>query len=217
RIPRPPGRGGGRPAPHRLGSRTTARRHGRLGAVPRRVAQQDGLDRLLDETAGGGRSGRQPRPRLRRDRRRLPAAGAGRKRAPAAAGDPADRAMLTAGRGPRGVDRKRGAEGAPGGARPFFHFFVPPPQTPCAPGAPSADAVADTVTPGLKQAAFRPSLRSFLSGPWNFVSALARNCRSLPSMISVNVSSFGSTLLSLPVYFFRSLSAASPKPLTNSR
>ena len=60
---------------------------------PRALAVADGLDRLRHEAARGGRGRRQPRPRLRRDRRGLPPPRPGRERPAPPAGRPPDRPL----------------------------------------------------------------------------------------------------------------------------
>ena len=84
---------GPRPEAAGLGRRDPQGRDVRLDADARALAVADGLDRLRHEAARGGQRGRQPRPRLRRDRRRLPPAGPRRERPAPAAGRPTDRPL----------------------------------------------------------------------------------------------------------------------------
>ena len=62
--------------------------------IPELWAEPDGHDELRHEAAGRRRRGRQPRQRLRPGRRRLSAAGTGRKRKPPAPGRATDRPLF---------------------------------------------------------------------------------------------------------------------------
>ena len=105
-------------APHRLGHHSAAGRHVRLGQNSRALGQPDGHHGLRHEAAGRGRRGRQPGQRLRPGRRRLFAAGPGRKRKPPAPGRAADRPLpgqRTAQPAPSPATRTRPAS-RPGGS-----------------------------------------------------------------------------------------------------
>ena len=70
----------------------------RLGGDARALAVDDGLDRFRHEIAGRRSCRRQPRPRLRRDRRGLPPPCPGRERPAPPASRPPDRPMPQTGR-----------------------------------------------------------------------------------------------------------------------